>query len=97
MLSQTFIASIFGIIMNHALRQGVQTSGGQISMKMMNKLSDAGSAKTLPQHLLPAMRTIMHNGLHNIMLLSLVMMLVAAGINLWALRRERQQSLKAAA
>lgn len=94
MLSQTFIASIFGIIMNHALRRGVQTSGGQISMKMMNKLSDAGSAKLLPQHLLPAMRTIMHNGLHNIMLLSLVMMLVAAGINLWALRRERRQAVK---
>ncbi len=88
MLSQTFTTAIFGIIMNHALRAGVAASGGKITMKMMNKLSDAGSSVGLPQTLLPQMRTIMFNGLHNIMLLGLALMLVAAAINLWALRKE---------
>lgn len=90
MLSQTFTAAIFGIIMNRALRQGVAQSHGQITMKMMNKLSDAGSSLGLPAHLLPRMRTIMYTGLHNIMLLALILMLIAAGINLLALRKEKR-------
>lgn len=93
MLSQTFTAAIFGIIMNNALRKGVSQSGGHITMKMMNKLSDAGSSKTLPQHLLPQMRTIMFHGLHNIMILGLVLMLIAAALNLWALRKEKRTAV----
>nr|WP_268873329.1 MFS transporter [Secundilactobacillus odoratitofui] len=94
MLSQTFMASIFGIIMNSALRQGVSQSGGQITMKMMNKLSDAASVTSLPAHLIPQMRVILHNGLHNIMLVSLLLMLVAGGINLWAQRLEKEKFAK---
>lgn len=91
MLSQTFMASIFGIIMNHALYQGVAQSGGAITMKMMNKLSDASSASSLPSSLLPEMRTIFHNGLQNIMLVSLVLMLLALGVNIWGLRIEKRK------
>ena len=91
MLAQTFTSSIFGIIMNSALRKGVQASHGQITMAMMNKLSNSKSAKFLPQNLMPQMRNIMHNGLHNIMMLSLLMMLVAAAINAWALVDEKRQ------
>jgi Na+/melibiose symporter-like transporter len=91
MLAQTFTSSIFGIIMNSALRKGVQGSHGKITMAMMNKLSNSKSAKFLPQNLMPQMRNIMHNGLHNIMMLSLLMMLVAAAINAWALVDEKRQ------
>lgn len=91
MLSQTFIASIFGIIMNRALRQGVNGSHGTITMKMMNKLSDANSIGGLPTHLIPQMRVILHAGLHNIMLLSLGLMLVAGGINIWAQGIEKRK------
>ena len=91
MLAQTFATAIFGIIMNNALRSGVQAANGRITIKMMNKLSDAGSSASLPQNLLPKMRSIMFTGLHNIMILGLILMLVAAALNLWALRRESQQ------
>ncbi len=92
MLSQTFTAAIYGIIMNAALRAGVVHSGGCITMAMLNKLSDAASVGSLPQHLLPAMRIILHHGLHNIMIVALVLMLVSLVINVFAEHRERHQA-----
>lgn len=94
MLSQTFTASIFGIIMNHALKNGVIQSGGRITMQMMNKLSDASNIGSLPKRLIPQMRIILHNGLHNIMILALILMLVALGINIWAQQLEKQKMLR---
>jgi hypothetical protein len=84
MLSQTFMASIFGIIMNHALRDGVAAANGKITIAMMNKLSDATNLASLPTQLIPQMRVILHAGLQNIMLVSLVLMFIALIINLWA-------------
>ncbi|MFC6255003.1 MFS transporter [Secundilactobacillus hailunensis] len=89
MLSQTFMASIFGLIMNSALRHGVARSGGQITMKMMNKLSDAASVGSLPAKLIPQMRVILHTGLHNIMVVSLILMLIAGSLNIWAQQLEK--------
>ncbi|WP_461215960.1 MFS transporter [Lacticaseibacillus sp. GG6-2] len=86
-LSQTFTTSIFGVIMNHALNRGVAASGGTITMKMMNKLSDAASVGSLPQHLIPQMRNILHAGLHNIMVLSLIMMLLALVVS-WRVQHQ---------
>ncbi len=97
MLSQTFTASIFGIIMNNALRDGVSKAGGSITMKMMNELSDASSSGSLPQHLLPQMRTILYNGLHNIMRLSLILMIISLLINIWAQKLEHDKFVKRAA
>lgn len=90
MLSQTFTASIFGLVMNDALRKGVNRSNGSITMKMMNKLSDATNIKSLPAHLIPQMRVILHNGLHNIMVVALVLMLISLAINIWAQRMEKR-------
>lgn len=90
MLSQTFTASIFGLVMNSALRHGVSRSHGAVTMKMMNKLSDATNINSLPTKLLPQMRAILHNGLHNIMLLSLVLLLVSLAINVWAQHLEKR-------
>lgn len=91
MLSQTFTASIFGIILNRALSNGVLRSGGRITMQMMNKLSDATNISSLPHNLIPQMRVILFNGLHNIMILSLGLMLVSLAINLWAQKLEREK------
>lgn len=90
MLSQTFTASIFGLVMNSALRHGVSNSHGAVTMKMMNKLSDATNIDSLPTKLLPQMRAILHIGLHNIMLLSLVLMVVSLAINVWAQYLEKR-------
>lgn len=95
MLSQTFTASIFGLVMNRALQTGVQRSDGQITMKMMNKLSDATNISSLPAHLIPEMRNILHNGLHNIMLLALLLMLISLALNLWAQHLEKQRGIHA--
>ncbi len=97
MLSQTFMASIFGIIMNHALYQGVAESGGTITMKMMNKLSDAANVTSLPTHLIPQMRIILHNGLQNITVIALVLMLLSLSVNIWGLHLEKQKLLRRAA
>ena len=97
MLSQTFMASIFGLVMNSALRRGVNGSRGQITMKMMNKLSDAASIGSLPSRLIPQMRVILHNGLHNIMFLSLLLMLLAGAINIWAQQLEKAKYARLAA
>lgn len=91
MLSQTFTASVFGIILNHALRNGVIASGGRITMQMMNKLSDATNISSLPQTLIPAMRNILFNGLHNIMILALGLMVVSLVINVWAQKLEHDK------
>ncbi|KRN83327.1 hypothetical protein IV87_GL001362 [Pediococcus ethanolidurans] len=76
--------------MNSALRHGVSNSNGAVTMKMMNKLSDATNISSLPAKLLPQMRAILHNGLHNIMLLSLVLMFISLAINIWAQYLERR-------
>lgn len=83
MLGQTFMAAIYSIVLNHALIGGVAHSGGQITMNMMNELSDATSAKNLPAHLLPAMRTILHSGLHHIMGVALFLLVVGLAVNIW--------------
>lgn len=83
--------------MNNALRDGVSKAGGSITMKMMNELSDASSSGSLPQHLLPQMRMILYNGLHNIMWLSLILMIISLLINIWAQKLEHDKVVKRAA
>lgn len=64
-LAQTVMAAVYGVIMNMQLAKGVAGKSG-ITMNMLNKLSDASSAKSLPQNLLPTMRNIFHLGLQEI-------------------------------
>ncbi|MCY9806181.1 MFS transporter [Lentilactobacillus senioris] len=91
MLSQMFMASIYGVILNHALFTGIKQVHGQVTMKMMNKLSDASAVGQLPKVLLPTMRRILHSGIHEIMVVSLVILIVTEGINYY--EQQRQTSL----
>lgn len=79
-LAQTVMAAIYGVIMNFALARGVATHRG-ITMSMMNKLSDAASAKSLPTSLLPTMRQIFYNGLREIMLCATVLLIISIWLN----------------
>ncbi len=81
-LAQTVMAAVYGVIMNLNLASGVQTHKG-ITMTMMNKLSDAQSAKSLPQNLVPTMRTIFHGGIKEIMLVSLILLIIAFVMNFY--------------
>ena len=80
-LSQTFMSSIYGVILNHALIKGVAEANGKISIDMLNKLSDSQSVGDLPKNLLPLMKQIMYGGLHNIMLIALVLLIIALVFN----------------
>jgi len=83
MLGQTFMAATYSIVLNHALTAGVRQSGGQVTMNMLNKLSDATSAKQLPAHLLPTMRVILYSGLHHIVGLAMALLLLGLAVNIW--------------
>lgn len=79
-LALTIMAAIYGVIMNLALGRGIAGHPG-ITMTMMNKLSDAESAKSLPVQLLPTMRKIFYGGIREIMIVSLVLLVAAYVVN----------------
>nr|WP_278334907.1 MFS transporter [Clostridium beijerinckii] len=81
-LSQTFMSSIYGVILNNALNKGVAESHGEVTIEALNKLSDSQSAGDLPKNLLPLMKQIMYGGLHNIMLVALVLLAIALVLNI---------------
>lgn len=79
-LAQTMMAAIYGVIMNLSLEHGI-AHRTDITMAMMNKLSDAATAKKLPVHLLPEMRNIFHSGIKEIMLVSCLLLIAATILN----------------
>jgi len=81
-LGQTFMASIFGAVLSLSTASHTAASNGKITTAMINKLSDADTARDLPQTLLPAMRTILYDGLHMIMLIGLVLVVISFILNL---------------
>ena len=87
-LSQTFMSSIYGVILNLALINGVKESHGHITMAMMNKLSNATVAKELPKAYVPQMKRILFSGIHNIMLTALVLIILVIIILIYLFRRE---------
>ena len=89
-LAQTIMAAIYGVIMNLALARGIAGHRG-ITMTMMNKLSDAESAKSLPTAMLPTMRTIFHSGIIEIMCVALFLVVCAYVINFIYNRKEAKK------
>lgn len=79
-LGQTFMSSIFGAVLSISTASQV---GGRITSRMINKLTDASTAKSLPQDLLPQLRTILFNGLHTIMVIGFVLVIIAIVINVF--------------
>lgn len=78
-LGQTFMSAIFGAVLSLSTASQVT---GQITVRMMNRLTDASTAKELPQDLLPQMRTILFNGFHTIMVIGFILVVLAIVINL---------------
>lgn len=81
-LSQTFMSAIYGVILNHALVKGAAASNSNISIAMLNQLSDSKNTGSLPADLLPMMKQIMYDGLHHIMLTAFILLIVALLFNL---------------
>lgn len=92
-LAQTVMAAVYGVIMNLNLASGVSSHPG-ITMTMMNKLSDAKSAKLLPQNLVPTMRNILHSGIKEIMLVSVILLVIALVLNFYFNFGKKQKKLQ---
>lgn len=89
-LSQTFMSSIYGVVLNHALIKGVEASNGEITIAMLNKLSNSQRIDELPAYLLPQMREIMYSGLHDIMWIAFCLLLFALIFNVVMQKRAKQ-------
>lgn len=87
-LSQTFMSSIYGVILNHALVKGVRHSHGKVTIEMMNQLSDTQAARFLPQSVIPAMRKILFAGIHQIMWLATALLLLSFLVTLFIQSKE---------
>lgn len=81
-LSQTFMASIYGVILNNALVKGISRTNENITMDMLNKLSNAKASSEIPEILLPQIRDIMYGGLHSIIICALVLLIIALIVNI---------------
>ncbi|KRO00689.1 MFS transporter [Companilactobacillus kimchiensis] len=77
-LGQTFMSAIFGAVLSIST---ASQDGGKVTSRMINKLTDASSAKNLPQDLLPQLRTILFNGMHMIMIIGFILIIIAIVIN----------------
>lgn len=95
MIASAIAASVYGLIMNAALMRGVRNSHHMISMDMLNHLSDAKSAKLLPVNLVPKMRQILYQGLHEIMIAALILIVIASILAIYARIKEKKAGIKA--
>lgn len=75
-LSQTLMAAAYGVILNNQLFRGVKTHHG-ITMTMLNKLSNAETADTLPKALVPTMRNILYSGYRDIVIGAIVLIVIS--------------------
>lgn len=75
-LSQTLMAAAYGVILNNQLFKGVQHSHG-ITMTMLNKLSNAETAGSLPKALVPTMRNILYNGYRDIIIAAIILIVIS--------------------
>jgi len=79
-IGQTLMVSIFGIILNTGMQQGITHSTGT-SMAMMNRLINPQTASGLPEKLLPTLRQILYNGLHWVYVIGFVIVVLTFVIN----------------
>lgn len=79
-LGQTLMVSIFGIIMNWKLAQGVSHNSG-LTFNMVNNMINPSTAGQMPTKYLGVARQIVFSGLHSIYLVGLIILILAFFIN----------------
>ncbi|MDO1605662.1 MDR family MFS transporter [Lactobacillus sp. YT155] len=80
-IGQSLMVSIFGIVLNQHMINGV-AQNKNYTMDMMNKLIDPQTAGSLPTNLLPGLREILFNGLHGIYIVGFILILMTLLLNL---------------
>lgn len=82
-LAQTIMISVFGIVMNYSIANGMtRYHNTGATEEMMNKVINPQTVHQLPHQLIPILRKIYYSGLHNIFILGFVFILLAFIINL---------------
>lgn len=79
-LGQTLMISVFGIVMNMTMLRGVRQTQGT-SLKMMDKLINPQTANELSTNVLPKLRNILYQSLHNVFVVALILILIAYAAN----------------
>lgn len=79
-LAQTIMLAVYGIVMNTTLAHGV-AQHHDINLRMLNALINPHTAKNLPVALLPTLRRVLANGVHNVFLVALLLVIVALLVN----------------
>ncbi|KRL76303.1 MDR family MFS transporter [Secundilactobacillus paracollinoides] len=79
-LGQTLMISVFGIIMNVQMANGVHHHPGT-TLNMMNKLINPQTASELPAHLIKPLREILYSGLHWIFIVALLLVVLSFCVN----------------
>ena len=71
-LSQTMMSALYGVVLNVTLASQLKAHSG-ITMKMMNQLTNAVTAKELPAQLVPTMRHILFHGYRNTLVVAFIL------------------------
>lgn len=85
-LGQTLMISVFGIVMNVTMLRGVRQTDGA-SLKMMDKLINPLTANELSGTILPKLREILYQSLHNVFIVGLLLIIIAYLVN-WTDRKK---------
>ena len=82
-LAQSISISIFGIVMNQSLQNGIaQHPDKNLTVGMFNKMINPHTVDELPNKIVPVMHNIYHMGLRNIFIVAVVCMILAFVYNL---------------
>lgn len=79
-LGQTLMISIFGIVMNKSMADGVATHP-HTNMSLMNQLINPQTAQKLSDKLLPSLRDILYHSIHNVLVVALLLVVAAFIVN----------------
>ena len=94
MLAMAISASLFGVILNQHLAKGVAASGGKITIKMLNHLSDFETRTKLPASLIPQMEKILYSAIHAIFWAGFYLIFAALLVAIWAFVQHKRGKLK---
>lgn len=79
-LGQTLMVSVFGIVMNLKMAQGVQQHSG-LTFKMLDQMINSSTAHLLAKQYLAPARQIVYEGLHWIFVVGIIILVVAVILN----------------
>lgn len=85
-LGQTLMVSVYGIVLNLRLTQGI-AADSRLNSNMLNELINPHTAKNLPAAVLPTLRQILYEGLHNIYFFSIIIVALAILANHFEAKR----------